>query len=193
MIFSITLILLPAFIWGGVSLEPSGYPAKLAILGLVTNPMIWLFLLGAAIGATLPYLRWRPPQLMACAAVVALIAAGYLFSHGMYAGHGLLSSGWVYGIILLCVVLSESVIGKFVPSFLIGLGNISFSLYLIHTLMNTGIGKRFESVGIEDGYTRFAVSVFISIILAWLSWRYIERPFIRTCKKMNVSVKNEMA
>ncbi|MCX8963106.1 acyltransferase [Erwinia psidii] len=190
LIFSVTLVLLPVLLWGGISLQPSGYPAKLAILGLVTNPMIWLFLAGAAIGLSIPYLRWLPPQLMACVAAMTLIAAGYLFSHGLYTGHGVLSSGWLYGIILLSIVLSESVIGKFVPSVLMYLGNISFSLYLIHTLMNTGIGKRFEGVGIEDGYARFSVSVLISIILAWLSWKYIECPFIRPGKKNDFHVKN---
>jgi hypothetical protein len=55
--------------------------------------------------------------------------------------------------ILFTFVLAEEVIGKYIPDFLMRLGDIF--LYLIHTLMNNGIGSAFASLGIEDGYVRF--------------------------------------
>lgn len=192
-LFAATLVVLPLTLGYQLTLQPAGYKVDSALLGLITNPMTWLFLTGMLIGLALPYLRWLSSSVMAVAAVCSLIAAAYFFSHGMYAGHGLLSSGWVYGLILLTFALSEDVIGRYVPNFLIRLGDISFSLYLIHTLMNNGLGKRFESFGIEDGCVRFVVSIALSCLLAWLSWRYIERPFIRAGKIKTVSKEKNAA
>ncbi|MFH8134957.1 acyltransferase family protein [Pantoea osteomyelitidis] len=189
LLFAATLILLPLMLWHNLSLDPSGYTTKSALLGLITNPVIWLFLTGMALGLVLPYLTWLPPRLMVFFTVLSLIAAAYFFSHGLFIGHGILSSGWIYSLILFCVVLSEGIIGKYVPSVLMWLGNISFSLYLIHTLMNNGIGKRFVHFGIADGYGRLIISVIASFLLAWLSWRYIERPFIQARKKKASSLK----
>ncbi|MEN4545965.1 acyltransferase [Pantoea agglomerans] len=186
-LFAATLVVLPLLMGHQLTLQPDGYKVDSALLGLITNPMTWLFLTGMLIGLVLPYLKWLSPRIMSVAAVCSLITAAYFFSHGMYVGHGMLSSGWVFGLILLTFVLSEDIIGKYVPNFLIWLGDISFSLYLIHTLMNNGLGKRFAAIGIEDGYVRFIVSIVLSVLLAWLSWRYIERPFLRVGKSKSIS------
>jgi len=181
--FTTTLIILPILLWQTISLEAVGYETSSPLLGLITNPIIWLFITGMVFGLILPYLKWVSPKVMTYASVICIISAAYLFSHGLFLGHGILSSGWIYALILISVVLSEGVIGKYVPSILIWLGDVSFSLYLIHTLMNTGIGKRFASIGLEDGYGRLLLSLVLSLILAQLSWRYIERPFIQSGKK----------
>jgi len=182
-LFSFTLIIIPLCLWHTFSLEPEGYETSVPLLGLITNPIIWLFLTGMALGLLLPYLKWVSPRLMAFSALISVASAVYFFSHGLYVGHGILSSGWIYTLILFSFVLSEEVIGRYIPGFLIWLGNISFSLYLIHTLMNTGIGKRFAAFGLEDGYGRLLLSVVLSLILAWLSWRYIERPYMKNSKR----------
>ncbi|HHB7442640.1 acyltransferase [Klebsiella pneumoniae] len=187
--FATTLVILPLTLWHQFSMDPSGYAVSTALLGLVTNPIIWLFLLGMAIGLVFPYLRWLPTKGMAVAALFSLIIAVYFFSQDMFVNHGLLSSGWIYGMILFTFVLAEEVIGKYIPDFLMRLGDISFSLYLIHTLMNNGIGKRFSSLGIEDGYVRFFISIAASGLLACLSWRFIERPFMQNHKK-KINVKS---
>ncbi|MDU5779661.1 MAG: acyltransferase [Pantoea sp.] len=189
-LFAATLIVLPLTLGHQLTLQPAGYKVDSALAGLITNPMLWLFITGMCVGLLLPYLKWLSPKIMAVGAVCSLIAAAYFFSQGMFAGHGLLSSGWIYGLILLTFALSEDIIGKYVPECLIRLGDISFSLYLIHTLMNNGLGKRFASIGIEDGYVRFIVSIILSCLLAWLSWRYIERPFIRVGKNKPVIQEN---
>lgn len=181
--FAITLILIPLLSGHALSLDPQGYKTSYPLLGLITNPIIWLFITGMVFGLLLPYLKWVSPQIMALATLLSIISAVYFFSHGLFVGHGIVSSGWIYALILISVVLSEDVIGKYVPRVLIWLGNLSFSLYLIHTLMNYGIGKYFIAIGLEDGYGRFLLSLIISILLSWLSWCYIERPFSQAKKK----------
>lgn len=175
--FAATLFIMPICIWGSFTLSPSGYESESPLLGLITNPMIFLFLLGVMLGLLLPYINGIPPKLMAVASLVILVIAVMFFSLGMFVEHGVLSSGWIYALLLTTVVLSEKFIANYVPAFLVRLGDISFSLYLVHGLLNAGLGKRLDSIGIEGGYERFFVSLLASLLLAWLSWRYIEKPF----------------
>ncbi|WP_313081992.1 acyltransferase [Atlantibacter sp.] len=175
--FLLTLFLLPVMSGYGFTLSPQGYPFASPWLGLITNPMIFLFLEGMILGLLYPLLKKMPAKLMAAAFIGSVILAIVMFKNNQLTGHGVTSSGLIYALMLLCIIGAEKAIGKYVPRSLVWLGNISFSLYLIHTLMNTGIGKRFESIGIESGVTRFALSVVLSLALAWLSWRYVEQPF----------------
>jgi peptidoglycan/LPS O-acetylase OafA/YrhL len=181
--FAISLIITPVLLGHTLSLEPEGYKTSYPLLGLITNPIIWLFITGMMFGLLLPYLKWVSPKIMAFATFLTIISAAYFFSHGLFLGHGILSSGWVYALILISVVLSEDVIRKYIPGVLLWLGDISFSLYLIHALMNYGIGKHFSTIGLEDGYGRFLLSLALSIVLAWLSWFYIERPLSQVKKR----------
>lgn len=175
--FLLTLFLLPVMSGHAFTLSPQGYPYASPWLGLITNPMIFLFLEGMIVGLLYPLLKKAPAKPMAAAFIGTVILAIVMFKNNQLTGHGVASSGLIYALMLLCIIGAEKAIGKYVPRSLVWLGNISFSLYLIHTLMNTGIGKRFENMGIESGVTRFALSVALSLALAWLSWRYVEQPF----------------
>lgn len=79
--------------------------------------------------------------------------------------------------------MNDSWLKVFTPRCLISLGNISHSLYLIHTLMYTGIGKRLAWTGLTNGVTGFIMYSVISLILATLSYRYIEPLLLRRKKK----------
>ncbi|PIF06901.1 acyltransferase family protein [Candidatus Pantoea floridensis] len=182
MFFLSSLIIVPLYVFGKWTTDPAGYQTTSALLGLITNPIILLFLAGMVIGLILPTLNKIPASFSAALLTISLLMAAYFFSQGMYLAHGLISSGWLYVLILMFTVLSEPFIGKYVPTVLIKLGDVSFSLYLIHTMMNGGVGKRFEDFGIEPGWLRFVLSVVISLGLAWVSWRFIEKRF--TSKKM---------
>jgi len=177
--FAMALIVLPLLLKQGITLDVSGYPTESALVGLLTNPIIWLFFTGMLIGLSLPHISRLPAKLMTVLFLLSLFIMVILFSHGLFTGHGLLQSGWVYAVVLFCAVTAEKTLANYIPAFLIRLGDISFSLYLIHTLMNNGIGKRFSSMGVSDGYGRFVLSVMLSIGLAWLSWRFIERPVLK--------------
>lgn len=175
--FLSTLVLLPIILTGSWTLDVSGYPTRSSVLGLIFNPMIYLFLVGVLIGLLLPYLQNIPSRIMPLFAVITFIFCIYFFSRGEFTGHGLKSSGWILAVLMLFVILSENTIGKYIPGFLIRLGDISYSLYLIHTLINNGLVGRFQNLGLQPGWEMFVISVMISLALAVLSWRYIEQPF----------------
>ena len=175
--FALTLFALPWMAGKSLSLAEQGYELGSAQLNLVTNPMILLFIVGMLIGRSVPLLRQLNSRLMLVLLIMSFILAIILFSHGRFMTHGLTGSGWIYALILSCAVASEASLGKWIPGMLLKLGDISFSLYLVHTLMNEGIGKRLNDLGINEGPLRFTVSVILSLLLAWLSWRFIEKPF----------------
>jgi len=189
--FAVTLIGVPLLTGKGISLSVEGYPTESAFFGLITNPMIFLFLAGMLVGHAGPVLKRINGAVMSVLLICSLVLACILFQDGRFANHGLLNSGWIYLLIMVFAIGAEKTIGKFIPAFLVRLGDISFSLYLIHTLMNTGIGKRLEALGIETGLERFLTSCLLSLVLAWLSWRFIESPFL--AKKNRIAQKSESA
>lgn len=187
--FLSTLVLLPIILTGSLTLNVSGYVTQSAVLGLIINPMIYLFLVGVLIGLILPYLSNLSSKVMTFFAGFAFIICVYFFSRGEFTGHGLYSSGWILALLMLFVILSENTIGKFIPRSLIRLGDISYSLYLVHTLVNNGLVGRFQKLGLQPGWAMFALSILISLTLAVISWRCIELPFQ---KQKNHSTKVSM-
>ncbi|MCP6162105.1 acyltransferase, partial [Klebsiella pneumoniae] len=52
-LFAATLVVLPLTLGYQLTLQPAGYKVDSALLGLITNPMTWLFLTGMLIGLAL--------------------------------------------------------------------------------------------------------------------------------------------
>lgn len=177
--FLASLVVVPLCLWGTWTVQTAGYKTSSALLGLVTNPIIWLFLTGVAIGLILPCLQKIPSHLNALFLMLSLVMGAYYFSYGRFTGHGIMESGWLYALILAFAIGAEKVIRGFIPEALVKLGNISFSLYLIHTLFNNGLGKRIEALGVEPGWGRLILSAVLSLVLSWLSWRFIESYFVK--------------
>lgn len=181
--FIASLLLLPWFNGYAINFSPTGYGFSSGQLNLISNPMILLFIVGMIIGASISYIQRINSKLMALLAFASLIFAYSQFSEGKFLAHGLLSSGWIYALVLFFVIGAERSIENWVPQWLLKLGDISFSLYLIHNLFNYGLAKRFDSTSIEPGMLRFTLSIVLSLLLAWLSWRYIEKPAYRIGKR----------
>ncbi|QOV56270.1 acyltransferase (plasmid) [Serratia marcescens] len=186
--FSLSLVVFPMLAGHSPTLDVSGYQFDSAYLNLMTNPIIWMFLVGVAFGLVYPYTKKLNGQLRMSILIVSIIVIGYCILFVPSWGHGMTMSGWYLSILFIAVVLNDELVTKCIPAFFITLGEISFSLYLIHTLMNGGIGKRFEDIGVADGMPRFALSCVVSIVLAYLSYRFIERPVSRRKKE---TVKHE--
>ncbi len=60
------------------------------------------------------------------------------------------------------------------------LGTISYGLYLLHMLCKNFVGKAFAFAGVELGaFSYFLATLLLSIVVAGLSYRYFESPFLR--------------
>lgn len=188
--FLLTLIVLPKLLTGTFTLDPYAYKTGSALIGLIVNPMIFLFITGAIIGLALPCLQRLPYQPMIFLACVSFFLCAYYFGKGKFIGHGLMSSGWLLTLLLLFVVLSEQFWSKYIPVALMRLGDISYSLYLIHTILNFGMADRLQRLGLQPGWVMFVVFIAISVCLAVISWRFIELPFQKS-KTSNKQTKME--
>lgn len=80
------------------------------------------------------------------------------------------------GLVVVAVDVERQ--GWRVPRFMIAIGNASFSLYLLHWLVIPFAGRYAWSLGGPPELWRWII-VAVSIVLALLSFRFIETPLIR--------------
>jgi peptidoglycan/LPS O-acetylase OafA/YrhL len=155
------------------------YHYAIQYMNLATSPLILLFVAGALIG--LLYHAPKPargPSRSAIALVciaVALVALQFALAFRPY--HGVLHWGLTLIPLVLVVALASRRIEIPVPRWLEYLGDISFSLYLLHTIV---LGIVFSLVRAHAQswlVTRVAVvaAILVTIAVAAVSHRYAER------------------
>jgi len=180
--FSAALIIIPMINGHQFTLSSDGYQFNNPYLNLFTNPISWMFISGVLIALLAPMAKHVPTLLKVLYLSCVTIYAGYSLFINKNIGHGLSTSGLPLIMFMSGVVMNDSWLRVITPRWLIFIGNISYSLYLIHTLMNTGIGKRLAWTGFSDGVAGFVLYSVSSVILATLSYRYIEPLFLRRDK-----------
>ncbi|EAU9037045.1 DUF418 domain-containing protein, partial [Salmonella enterica subsp. enterica serovar Johannesburg] len=85
-------------------------------------------------------------------------------------------SSLVLGFFVLALTLGESLLLAFIPRFLTYVGNISFSLYLLHSAVGLAVVKRVGAVGYSDFkmIPSVLLAIGISILAAHFTHKYIE-------------------
>lgn len=119
-------------------------------------------------------IRWASPTLE-LAALAAVVAPVFLFNSGT-AFPGAVAAIPVFGtaaLILLCSPTSP--VGRLLASKpFVAVGLISYSAYLWHQPLYAL--SRVEGFA-EQGPVIYLVLIAATFVLAWLSWRFVERPF----------------
>lgn len=180
--FTVVLVMIPMITGHQVTFSAAGYQFSNPYLNLFTNPISWMFISGVLIALIIPLTKSISMPLRITYLIGVTLYAGYSLFIEKNLAHGLTSSGLPLVMFLSGIIMNDSWLRAFTPRCLIFLGNISYSLYLIHTLMNTGIGKRLAWTGLTNGVTGFIMYSVISLILATLSYRYIEPLLLRRKK-----------
>ena len=87
-------------------------------------------------------------------------------------------------ILFICVLYSNKYVDKWkecaVKKFCIYLGDISFSIYLIHLLV---IRFFIEVCGVQSLFLLMSITIVSTLLLSMFTYRYIEQPCIRFAKK----------
>ncbi|QWP79095.1 acyltransferase [Lysobacter sp. K5869] len=176
---ALTLIALPLLAGAEPTLSTgSFYPSLPACLQLAASPLVWLFAGGVLIGRI--YLsRWRPSEFWApFLALSGLFAWAFQYSSGYRAEHGILSGGFSALLLVFGLALASKSIKIEAPKPLVWLGNISFSLYLLHPLAQErmeAIVRWSEQEYFDAGFPMLFLTTAVAILLAMLSHRYLER------------------
>lgn len=83
----------------------------------------------------------------------------------------LVRARWVaLAAMLAAVAFNDSWLRGITPRWLVFLGDISFSVYLIHVVTKDRLSKAFT----DEGIVFFVGNVLLALLLGWLSYRYIE-------------------
>jgi peptidoglycan/LPS O-acetylase OafA/YrhL len=92
----------------------------------------------------------------------------------------------VYG-----AVASEFKGRLYFPPWLNAIGDASYSIYLSHVLVLSVLGRvwyQFGQEGLYDNYLVFAFMILLVIVYGYLSFRYIEKPIIRSFRKYRAKI-----
>jgi exopolysaccharide production protein ExoZ len=161
---------------------------------MATNPIIWLFVAGVLIGfvynsqATIRNMFYARILLFGTISLAIWQFASHFRIH-----HGIL----YWGLTLVPLVFSLSLTSKTIklvqPSWLVYMGDISFSLYLFHPTVQEGFDQIVRLLGLDflaAGYSAMFITTVFTVILSALTHRYLEKKltsYLR--KKMLLSQK----
>ena len=178
--FIASLFLFPWIIKNTYSFNPNaGVYFENTYLNFMTNPIIWEFAVGALIGIIYinKYLhqtiqRYTPNWIP----YAVLVFVVWQFVSGFRGGHGI--TNWGISAILLIVVSVFYFDTKNYSQRLIFLGEISYSLYLVHLPVQLLLSRIFDLNNLpmlRQGQSMLFLTVGVSILSAYLSHEILEK------------------
>jgi peptidoglycan/LPS O-acetylase OafA/YrhL len=161
------------------------------LLALLSNAMMWEFAAGAVIAALYRSRLALPPF---WAKVLAAFAAT-VFAWAVVLGwgrHGPLSWGIPSALVLVGALVLHKSCALRVPRVLVWLGDISFSLYLWHRVVQIGLLVLMPRLGmarwIAAGGAYAFASTMLSLLVAAISHRYLERGLCEWLKRRLIAM-----
>ncbi|MCF0070759.1 acyltransferase [Dyadobacter sp. CY261] len=150
-------------------------------LNMLTNPIIWNFVFGVIAGLIYDYrpLKERLSNFLSIPMIAPTILclAVWQFISGFLGGFGPLE--WGMGsaaIFTVFIFYYQKRIQKF-PPWLVKLGDISFSIYLLHVPVVVGLAFAFRKLGLPvfgEGVAMFLLSLVLTFVASNLSYEYLE-------------------
>ncbi len=198
LVFAISLLfskrLLLPFLTGWAAVTMLGFAAGFGKTSpetaLVFNPLTLEFILGAM--AAWGFIRldgkWSTPAISVgltgfALAILLLVTAKYSMPTTPWLRTLYFS---VPGALLVYGLAGLVDAGRLVPKILVSLGDWSYSLYLTHILTLSLLGKLWHPLATPGWLDNVLVLIFfalISILVAALCWRYIEKPLVALAKR----------
>ena len=176
---AVTLWAMPRFLSpaGAASVIPSDGNGFQGYLGLITNPLILQFAAGVAIGIVYQSrLAVHSAFYLKLAMFLTVSLVVFQFASHLRVDHGI--SQWGLSLIPLVFVFSmASKAGQIgVPRALVHLGDISFSLYMFHPMVQEGFDYFIGFAGHDllSDFSVFFITTALAIATASISQRYLE-------------------
>lgn len=98
----------------------------------------------------------------------------------------------ILGMFILFISLADPLLKKYTPQILTYLGDISFSLYLLHGAIGIAVMKRMGPVELSNykGIPTVVIAIFLSIFISHLTHKYIEIRLTSKLKKRILPVSS---
>lgn len=168
-------IVIPLAVTGSLHTSAyDNYELPTAILRLAADPMTWDFAAGVAIGLIYrARFQLRHTGALKLAVILAVAGEIWLLGSGFRQGYGPAAWGGPIMITVFALALWDKHHRIRVPRWMIWLGDVSFSLYLIHRIpLIAGLALPRE---LSSGFPYIVAVIAVSLVLAELSARYLER------------------
>ncbi|WP_025243862.1 acyltransferase family protein [Candidatus Sodalis pierantonius] len=181
--------IIPVFLGFQPTLSSQGYKFQTAIYGLLSNPIILEFYIGAIIGYL--YISLKKQKLsfnlestslfISCILLIFIpygVCSGKISALNFY-------STIIISFFILAITLAEPLISNKIPNNIVYLGDISFSLYLLHNSIGMSIMKRIDTSHNNSIISWLVVLMAItaSVIAAHFTHKYIEVKFTSWLKQ----------
>ncbi|WP_286206553.1 acyltransferase family protein [Yokenella regensburgei] len=182
----VTLIGIPFFTRGEFSTNVFGiYNFPYTYIEMITNPIIWLFFSGVVIGLIYKS-NFSIKSTFWCKILLSLsvTACIWQYTERYQVNHGV----FLWGLTIIPFVLIISICNKsldlYFPKQLSTIGDMSYSLYLIHIPVMDTLKLLFSKFNLPAyGIPFFIVYICFSLVIAAISYRYLE---VRLSEKVKV-------
>jgi exopolysaccharide production protein ExoZ len=193
--FALTLVVVPLS-RGSYSLNVATQPLVewSRYANLIVNPIVWDFI----IGMIAAWLYFRDFKIKRSITVYVLVIAA--FASLLIGWHrlGMMNffgpHGWAapMSILFFGFVMLAKIEALNVPAWTVALGNMSYSLYLVHVYVFE-IAQRVANVlpmsHEASDIALFAIRPVLALIFAWLTYRYIEAPMSSWMRKWLLNLR----
>lgn len=163
------------------------------LVAIFSSPMVIEFALGIILYVIYRALPRLQDKYRDCMAYGALFVAG-LAAVGLYLpffyGHGPLNWGLPAFVLLLALLIYEKQKGLPEIKSLVFLGNISFSLYLMHMII-IKLMRKHEIAQNNYGLLVFFSALLASILVSYLSFIFIEKKSAQLCRRLLKKIQSQ--
>lgn len=175
---TLTLLILP-FSYGNVSFDPKSYYGWNGYINLVTSPLLWEFFIGVIVGLIYhSKIKIKSEQVCRMLCLFSISLTAWMLLSKMVEGFGLLNWGIPFTILFTTLAISSKTINIKVPNIFIWLGNISFSLYMVHPIIIHPFANIiWEYAQVRESLKDMSYVIFltvISIIFSAISYEFLE-------------------
>lgn len=157
-----------------------------SILSLVGNPYFFEFIPGMIFGHIYKLLKPRKHiyNILGLVLIVVFIF-GYL-NHCQLNNKLIYTLPWVSCLVAGVLFLQKDRLSFKCPAALSYLGNISFSLYLVHITVHDVLNQEAAFITIKNlpGIPKFIIYLSIALVFSFILYQYVERPFMRLGQRL---------
>lgn len=177
---ALAMCVIPALAGFQPTFSVQGYKFETPFYAFLSNPIFIEFLIGVIAGYAYIWIKKQiPSSYLSLLSSIATLALFIYIAWGIYTGsiRALnIESTVIIGAFILLLTLADPVISKIIPNALIYLGNISFSLYLLHATVGIAVMDRLgpEEHANAKGIPWVILATVLSMIVAHFTHKYIE-------------------